>query len=320
VVLGLLLSPNDYWWRLLLVVVIGAIMGLSYPAWYALLRRGRDGDEFYGQIGIYESCRVVAVLLGTSGCGLLGRLLGLETTTVLIAVVFAAGGLLALSFPRSRAGDRMPPKRADGPVGPLDAQVHHRIRLLFGLLAAIQLMLAPIVAVVAVLAVRDDHGGVAQVGLLSSLFGAGSAAQFVTTKVAARGVNVRVLVSAILTLMLGCAVLAAVWDTAVTDALLMVSFGFGVTSIGTLINAEIQLSVPESVRDRYVSGFALVFALPLAAGSSLWGLAADYLPVPTIAVISTTSTCVVAILLLAWRRVSGHRAVQGDPEPGHSTR
>lgn len=98
---GLLTALNDYVWLLLLVVVIGVGTGVNYPAWFAQLRRGRDGNELHGQIGTYESFRVVAVLSGTAGGGLLAHVLGLKPTTLLIAVAFATGGLLALTFPRS---------------------------------------------------------------------------------------------------------------------------------------------------------------------------------------------------------------------------
>lgn len=305
VVLALLIPLHAYLWLLLPAIVIGVVMGVNYPAWYSQLRRGRDSNELHGQIGPYEAFRVVAVLGGTAGGGLVAHLLGLESTTLLIAVVFAAGGALALTFPRSDA-EAPPDREQTGNPAHHDPEVLHRVRLLFGLLAALQLMLAPIVAVTPVLAVEGIDGGIAHVGVLFALYGAGSVLQILTTRAAASGVGVRVLVSAPLTLMLACAVLAAIRETMVSAGLLVVSFGFGVASIGTLINAEIQSSVHESVRDQRVSTLALIFSIPLAVGSGLWGLAADFLAVPTIAIITTTLTAAIAFLLLvSWRRVSG---------------
>ncbi|ETW24216.1 hypothetical protein MGAST_09745 [Mycobacterium gastri 'Wayne'] len=305
-VMALLIPLHQYLWLLLPAMVIGAVTGVNYPAWYSQLRRGRDSNELYGQIGPYEAFRVAAILGGTAGGGLVAHLLGLQPASSLIAVVFAAGGGLALTFPRPNAVAAPHRKQPGNPAHADDPVVYHRVRLLFGLLAALQLMLAPIVAVTPVLAVEGVDGGVAQVGVLFALYATGSVLQVFTTRAAARGVGVRVLVTVPLTLMLTCAVLAAVRDTMVSAGLLMVSFGFGVASIGTLINAEIQSAVHESVRDRHVSTLALIFSIPLAIGSGLWGLAADFLAVPTIATITTLVTAAIAALLLvSWRRVSG---------------
>ncbi|KZS69161.1 hypothetical protein A4G29_12685 [Mycobacterium kansasii] len=297
VAMALLTPSQQYLWLLLPALVIGVATGVNYPAWYAQLRHGRDSSELYGRIGVYEAFRVAAVLGGTAGGGLVAQLVGLESTTVLIAIVFAAGGSLALSFPRLHSGAAKPEQTRPTahPDGP---EVHDRIRLWFGLLAAVQLMLAPIVAVTPVLAVASGAGGVGHVGVLFALYGAGSVLQVVTTRAASCGVSVRLLVSVPLGLMLACAVLAAVRSTTLTTGILMVSFGFGVASIGTLINAEIQTSAHESLRDRRVSTFALIFSIPLAVGSGLWGLAADFITVPTIAIMATIATAAIAALLL----------------------
>lgn len=305
-----LLAPLNAFGSLLsLVLVVGAATGATFPAWYSEFRRGRDGTPLHAEIGTYESFRVLAVLGGTVGGGLVAHLLGLQTTMLVIAAMYAAGGLLALTFSNAETTEpnrTAPAEPASTPPGHRDRQVNHRVQLLFGLLAVLQLMLSPITAVTPVLAVEGVDGSVADVGLLIGLYGAGSVMQFITTKAAARGVGVRVLVSAPLALMLGCASLATAWDTVVSAGILMVAFGFGVASISTLINAEIQASVHESKRDKRVSTYALVFSLPQAIGSGVWGLVADFLAVPTIAIIATASTALIAFLLLvSWRQVSG---------------
>ncbi|GFP51331.1 hypothetical protein LAUMK22_05251 [Mycobacterium kansasii] len=318
-VMALLTPLHAYLWLLLPTVVVGVVLGVIYPAWYSQLRRGRDSNELYRQLGPYEAVRVVAILIGTAGIGLVAHVLGLEPATLMIAAVFAVGGSVALTFPRSDPDDIPAPQQTETPPRPADREIDHRVRLLFGLLAALQLMLAPIVAVTPVLAVEGIDGGVAHVGLLFDLYSAGGVLQFVTTRAAAHGIGVRVLVSAPLALMLGSATAASVLDDMVSAAFLMVSFGFGVASIGTLINAEIQSSVHESERDQHVATFALILSVAFAVGSGLWGLAADFLPVPTIAIITTVSTAVIAALLLvSWRRVSGRWSKSGDP--GRCTR
>ncbi|WP_133056467.1 MFS transporter [Mycobacterium decipiens] len=310
-VVGLLTPLREYVWLVLLLLVIGVVTGLNYPAWYSLLRGGREVNELREWIGTYESVRIGAILVGTAGSGLVAHQLGLEATMVLVASVFAAVGLLALAFPRQRVGDPSQPEHTEPPPVHFDVAIHRRIRLLLGLLAAMQLMVAPIIAVTPVLAVEGVDGGIAHVGVLFALFSAGAALQFVAMNAVARGVRAPVLVAITVALMLGSAVLAAVWDTVVSAGLLMASFGFGVASIGTLVNAEIQTSLPEALRDQYVSKYALIAAIPFAVGSGLWGLTADFVPVPNIAVVSTV--LIAAALLLVWRWVRGRGVDYGGP-------
>lgn len=310
-VTGLVTGLRDYLWLLLLAVVIGLVTGTNYPAWYSLLRQAGGGDQLVRRIGSYESLRVVAVLGGTVSAGLIAHIMGVEPTGLLIAGAFAAGSFLALSIPRLAKRDHEVPQQARTPGVP-DADVARRVRVLYGLLAVIQLILAPIVAVTPVLAVESVGGGAAHVGILAALYGAGGALQFLVTK-AARGAAVHVPVSAVLVLMLASATTAVVVDNFFSAGLLMASFGFGVASIGTLINAEIQSSAPESERDRRVATFALVFSLPMAVGSGLWGLGADFVTVPALAVIASGLTAALAALVFLTQWRSQHRhATSGD--------
>jgi predicted MFS family arabinose efflux permease len=240
----------------------------------------------------------VAVLAGALSGGLLAHHLGLQRTALVIGAVFAAAGLLALTIPRSDASEQTG-TGAKGKRRDLAAPgVYRRIRLRLGLLAAIQLVLAPIVAVIPVLAIEGVDGDARHVGMLTALYGLGSMFQILATKAVLHGVAPRIVVSTCLALLVACAVWALIRDSLVSAAGLMVSFGFGVASIGTLVNTAIQTSVPEEGRDHYVARFALVYTVPLAVGSGLWGLLADFVPVPTIAVISTV--LVVTLLPAAW--------------------
>lgn len=305
---GVLTPLALYSLPLLVALVVGGFMGLNYATWYSLLRRGSEGEELLGQIGTYESFRVFAVLLGSVGGGVVAHAIGFESTLLVVAAALVGGGLAVLRLP---VGTKVVPPEGraeagrESDIGPTDTartvapgapdvHVRRRILLMYCLLGSVQFLLAPISSVTPVLAAESHRGSVAHVGVLFGLYGLGSVLQVVTTRIAARGVAAEPLVLLLLPGMIGAALLAAVWTADVSAGLLMLSFGFGVASIGTLINGKIQASVPESMRHKYVSNFAVIFALPWAAGSAAWGLAADFVPVPTIAVFATV---LVGILL-----------------------
>lgn len=56
---------------------------------------------------------MVAILIGTAGIGLVAHVLGLEPATLMIAAVFAVGGSVALTFPRSDPDDIPAPQQTE---------------------------------------------------------------------------------------------------------------------------------------------------------------------------------------------------------------
>ncbi len=295
-------AANDLtpWLLLLFTFVIGATSALTNPAWQSIQPELVPRNQIASASGLGGVTVNGARAVGPALAGIVLSLLGTPVVFGINALSFI-GAAIALIWwrrePQQGLDDREPfwGALAAGVRYVASAHLIRRILLrsaLFALPASALWALLPLVA-------SRMHLNSAGYGALLGALGVGALVGVFTLPLArARVKDNMILVASALLYAVGVA--GAAFLPFVPAFILLVLCGAAWIGTLTVLNASLQLTLPQWVRSRGAATYILVFMGTMAIGSYLWGAVAQWIGTPAALGLTAALLVLVAASVSFW--------------------
>ena len=302
------------WLLLALTFLLGLGSALNSPAWQATTPELVPREEVPAAVALGGVSMNVARAVGPAAGGLVVAAAGPAAAFLLNAVSFLGVLFVLARWRRPREENALPAERLVGAMRAGLRYVRHSpaFRAVLVRAAAYVVGASSLLALLPVLIKQDAGLGPAHYGVLLGCFGAGAVVGVVLLPALARWLDPdRTMVAS--TLVLAAATLGVAWlPYYALWCALLVPAGAAWLAALTRLNAAAQASAPRWVRARALAVYLLVFFGGMAAGSMLWGYAADRAGA---AVSLTASAAWLLVGLLAGPWFPLPRGEGGDLEP-----
>src|SRR4051794_8757141 len=302
------------WLLLGMTFLLGLGSALNSPAWQATTPEVVPREEVPAAVALGGVSMNVARAVGPAAGGLVVAAAGPAAAFLLNAVSFLGVLFVLARWRRPREESALPAERLVGAMRAGVRYVRHSpaFRAVLVRAAAYVVGASSLLALLPVLIKQDAGLGPAHYGVLLGCFGAGAVLGVLLLPAFTRWLDADRALSAS-TLVLAAATLGVAWlhYFALWCAFLVPAGAAWLVAL-TRLNAAAQASAPRWVRARALAVYLLVFFGGMAAGSMLWGYAADRAGA---AVTLTASAAWLLVGLLAGPWFPLPRGEGGDLEP-----
>ncbi|MFZ5556145.1 MAG: MFS transporter [Pseudomonadota bacterium] len=269
-------------WLLALTFALGVGTALMMPAWAALYPDVVPRDHLQSAVALNSMGMNVSRAIGPALAGVIVAASGPGMVFALNALSFLGVIAVLWSWKRAPRASHLPAERFLGALRAGFRYVRHAPPLQRVLVrgAAFFVFASATWAFLPLVARQELSGGAALYGWLVACIGVGAVAgAVVLPKIRARVSRDRMVAGATVVFAACAVALAFVRDVPALSVAMLAAGAAWIAAMSSFQMAA-QMALPDWVRARGLAAFMVVFMGGMAAGSALWGQAAEWLGIP----------------------------------------